>query len=92
VRGLARASATTHVGSLAVRANMAMSGEVTLTGKVLAVGGIKEKSIAAKRSGAKTLLFPAVNKKDWEELDASIKEGFVVHFAGECVRVRRSPS
>ena len=64
-----------------VRANLAMSGEVTLTGKVLPVGGIKEKTIAARRSGVKTLIFPEGNKKDWDELDVSITSGLKVHFA-----------
>jgi Lon-like ATP-dependent protease len=63
-----------------VRPNLAMSGEITLTGKVLPVGGIKEKTIAARRSGVKMLLFPRNNKKDWDELDASITQGLDVHF------------
>jgi ATP-dependent Lon protease len=63
-----------------VRTNLAMSGEVTLTGKVLPVGGIKEKTIAARRSGVKHLIFPLTNKKDWDELDTSITGGLDVHF------------
>jgi ATP-dependent Lon protease len=63
-----------------VRSNLAMSGEVTLTGKVLPVGGIKEKTIAARRSGVKHLIFPLTNKKDWDELDTSITSGLDVHF------------
>jgi predicted S18 family serine protease len=47
-----------------VRQNLAMTGEISLGGKVLPVGGIKEKTMAAKRSGVTTLVFPAGNKKD----------------------------
>jgi len=63
-----------------VRNNLAMTGELTLTGKVLPVGGIKEKTIAAKRSGVDTILMPADNQKDFEELQDYIKENVTVHF------------
>jgi len=64
-----------------VRNNLAMTGEITLTGKVLPVGGIKEKTIAAKRSGIDTIILPADNKKDFDELQEYIKEGIEVHYA-----------
>lgn len=54
---------------------IAMTGELTLTGKVLRIGGLKEKAVAAKRSGVKTILFPDSNRADWEELPENIKEG-----------------
>ena len=54
---------------------IAMTGELTLTGKVLRIGGLKEKAVAAKRSGVKTILFPASNLADWQELPENIKEG-----------------
>lgn len=54
---------------------VAMTGEITLTGKVLKIGGLKEKTIAAKRSGAKTVIFPKDNLPDWIELPENIKEG-----------------
>ena len=47
---------------------MAMTGELTVTGKVLRIGGLREKTVAARRAGAKTILFPADNLSDWLEL------------------------
>lgn len=60
-----------------------MTGELSLTGKVLKIGGVKEKVIAAKRAGVTTLIFPAANKYDYEELDAYVKAGVSVHFAAD---------
>lgn len=60
--------------------NLGMTGEITLTGKVLAIGGVKEKLIAAKRSGAKTLIFPWDNRNDFDKLPRNIKENIQVHF------------
>ncbi|KAI8930273.1 Lon protease C-terminal proteolytic domain-containing protein, partial [Entophlyctis helioformis] len=59
---------------------VAMTGEITLTGKVLKIGGIKEKAIAAKRSGVKNIIFPHANKADWDELPEYVKEGLQPHF------------
>lgn len=64
-----------------VRHNLAMTGEVSLTGKVLPVGGIKEKTIAAKRVGVNCIVLPAENKKDFSDLPEFITEGLEVHFA-----------
>ncbi|XP_037791211.1 lon protease homolog, mitochondrial-like [Penaeus monodon] len=64
-----------------VRQDIAMTGEVSLTGKVLPVGGIKEKTIAAKRVGVKCVIMPAENKKDFSDLPEFITEGLEVHFA-----------
>ena len=64
----------------AVRPNLAMTGEVTLTGIVMPIGGVKEKTIAARRSGVTTILFPEGNRKDYEELSDDVKEGLEVHF------------
>ena len=63
-----------------VRQNIAMTGEVSLTGKVLPVGGIKEKIIAAKRVGVECVLLPAENRKDFDDLPSFITEGLEVHF------------
>jgi ATP-dependent Lon protease len=65
-----------------VRKHLAMTGELTLTGQVLPIGGVKEKVIAARRSGCKILVFPEANRKDFDELPAYLKKGFTVHFAG----------
>jgi len=63
-----------------VRKDLAMTGELTLTGKILPIGGVKEKTVAARRSGVKVLCFPKDNKKDFEELDENIRHGLEVHF------------
>ncbi|CAG8562623.1 3379_t:CDS:2 [Paraglomus brasilianum] len=54
---------------------IAMTGELTLTGKVLKIGGLREKAVAAKRSGVTTLIYPEANLSDWEELPENVKEG-----------------
>ncbi|CAN6581842.1 unnamed protein product [Malus baccata var. baccata] len=63
-----------------VRKDLAMTGEVTLTGKILPIGGVKEKTIAARRGGVKTIIFPAANRRDFDELAPNVKEGLDVHF------------
>merc|ERR1712166_301005 len=76
---------TTSLLSLAlkqpVRKDLAMTGELTLTGKVLPVGGIKEKTIAAKRSGVTKIMLPEANQRDFDELPDYVKEGMEVHYA-----------
>ncbi|XP_073442422.1 lon protease homolog, mitochondrial isoform X2 [Dendrobates tinctorius] len=62
------------------RQNVAMTGEVSLTGKILPVGGIKEKTIAAKRAGVSCIVLPSENKKDYYDLANFITEGLEVHF------------
>ncbi|MGA1825762.1 MAG: endopeptidase La [bacterium] len=59
---------------------IAMTGELTLTGKVLPIGGVREKTIAARRVKVRELIFPKENSKDFEELPGYIKEGLKVHF------------
>lgn len=65
-----------------VRPNLAMTGEVSLRGKILPVGGIKEKVIAAKRAGVDTVILPDDNRKDFDDLPQVVKDDVVVHFAG----------
>lgn len=60
--------------------NLGMTGELTLTGRVLPIGGVKEKLVAARRSGLKELIFPKDNIRDYDELPAYIKEGIKIHF------------
>ncbi|MBS0605058.1 MAG: endopeptidase La [Verrucomicrobia bacterium] len=60
--------------------DLGMTGELTLMGKVLPIGGVKEKLIAAKRSGAKVLIFPKENQRDYDELPPYVKKGIRVHF------------
>ncbi|TPX49053.1 hypothetical protein SeMB42_g02762 [Synchytrium endobioticum] len=60
--------------------NVAMTGELTLTGKVLKIGGVKEKTIAAKRSGVDLIVFPSANQADWDELADYIKDGLDARF------------
>ncbi len=57
----------------AVRPGLAMTGEVTLRGRVLPIGGLKEKTMAALRSGIKTVILPADNEKDLEEIDQTVR-------------------
>uniref|UniRef100_A0A3Q3FGM5 Lon protease homolog, mitochondrial n=1 Tax=Kryptolebias marmoratus TaxID=37003 RepID=A0A3Q3FGM5_KRYMA len=63
-----------------VRQNVAMTGEVSLTGKILPVGGIKEKTIAARRAGVTCIVLPEENRKDFSDLPDYITEGLEVHF------------
>ena len=61
-----------------VRNDVAMTGEVTLRGRVLPIGGLKEKLLAALRGGIKTVLIPAENEKDLAEIPANVKEGLEI--------------
>ena len=64
-----------------LRSDVAMTGEISLTGKVLPVGGIKEKIIAAKRVGLKCVILPNDNRKDYDELPDFITSDLEIHFA-----------
>lgn len=70
-------SAVTHTP---VRADLAMTGEVTLRGRILPIGGLKEKILAAKMAEVKTVLVPKENEKDIEEISEEIKEGLEILF------------
>ncbi|KAK4204097.1 putative Lon protease mitochondrial precursor, partial [Triangularia verruculosa] len=58
-----------------INPTVAMTGELTLTGKVLRIGGLREKTVAARRAGCTTVVFPKDNESDWLELPENIKEG-----------------
>ena len=73
---LAMVSAFTNIP---VRADVAMTGEITLRGEVLPIGGLKEKLLAALRGGIKHVLIPQGNVKDLEEIPANVKEGLAIH-------------
>nr|WP_126382062.1 endopeptidase La [Neisseria weaveri] len=73
---LAMVSAFTKIP---VRADVAMTGEITLRGEVLAIGGLKEKLLAALRGGIKHVLIPNDNVKDLEEIPDNVKEGLTIH-------------
>ena len=75
--GMVTAMVSTLTG-IPVRADIAMTGEVTLRGRVLAIGGLKEKLLAALRGGIKTVLIPEENRKDLAEIPANIKEGLEI--------------
>ncbi|XP_078373177.1 lon protease homolog, mitochondrial-like isoform X1 [Oculina patagonica] len=72
-----------------VRQNVAMTGEVSLTGKVLPVGGIKEKIIAARRADVNCVILPEGNRKDFADLPEFVKEGLEVHFVSHYNEVYR---
>ena len=69
--------------SCPIGGDIAMTGELTLTGKVLAVGGIREKVIAAKRTGINKIILPKDNERDYSEIPAYIKKGVTTHFVSQ---------
>jgi ATP-dependent Lon protease len=71
------------------KANVAMTGELTLTGQVLAIGGVREKVIAARRQKIFELILPEANRGDFEELPDYLREGLTVHFASRYADVAR---
>jgi len=78
-----------------VRRDVAVTGEVTLRGKVLEIGGVKEKVLAAYRAGLRTVVLPAANKKDLRELPDEVRSALQVHFAAtmdEVVEVMLLPA
>lgn len=70
-----------------VRADVAMTGEITLRGRVLPIGGLKEKLLAAKNAGIKTVCVPAKNEKDVEEISAEIKKGLEIIYVNRMEEV-----
>ena len=70
-----------------VKSKLAMTGEITLRGNVLPIGGVKEKVTAAHRSGIKTIILPDHNRKDLEDIPDHIKKDLEFHFAKEMMDV-----
>lgn len=70
-----------------VKANLAMTGEITLRGKVLPVGGIKEKILAAKRAGIKEIIMSAENKKNIDEIQSIYLKGLTFHYVNDVIEV-----
>jgi ATP-dependent Lon protease len=75
--GMVTAIISTLTG-IPVRRDVAMTGEVTLRGRVLPIGGLKEKLLAALRGGIKTVLIPAENEKDLADIPASVKDSLEI--------------
>ena len=67
-----------------------MTGEITLTGKVLAIGGLREKTMAAYKDGIKTVIVPKANSGDMEEIDDTVKSGMEFIFAEKTKVVRKN--
>lgn len=70
-----------ELSGIPVRSDVAMTGEITLRGKVLAIGGLREKTMAAYKAGVKTVIIPYDNKPDLEEVDEKVKESIEFVFA-----------
>jgi ATP-dependent Lon protease len=66
-----------------VRGDVAMTGEVSLTGRVLPIGGVKQKLLAAHRAGITTVLLPARNEPDLDDVPESVRELLTVHLVGD---------
>ena len=83
---MATALASAFTGR-AVRGDLAMTGEITLRGRVLPIGGLKEKSLAARRAGVKTLIIPRANRKDLAEVPAEARTSFQWHLVASMDQV-----
>jgi ATP-dependent Lon protease len=73
-----------------VRSDVAMTGEITLTGRVLAIGGVKEKVLAAHRAGIKTVILPSENRKDLEDIPSDVRRRMQFIFADRIERVLKA--
>ena len=73
-----------------IRKNLAMTGEITLRGQVLPVGGIKEKVLAAHRAGIKTIILPKWNQKDLEDVPENVKKEIDFHFEDKMINVLKT--
>ncbi len=82
--------ATAMASSLAkraVRADLAMTGEITLRGNVLPIGGVKEKVLAAHRAGIKVVILPEENRKDLEDVPEKVRKVMEFHFVSRIEEV-----
>jgi ATP-dependent Lon protease len=86
---MATALLSLATGTPVRKKRLGMTGELTLTGRVLPIGGLKEKTVAARRAGLRALIFPEGNRRDFEELPDHLKEGLEVHFVEEYPEVHR---
>lgn len=73
-----------------VRSDIAMSGEITLRGEILPVGGVREKLLAAKRHGLAEVIFPAANEPEFEEMPAWVTKGITLNFRNNILEVLRN--
>jgi ATP-dependent Lon protease len=70
-----------------IRKDLAMTGEITLRGQVLPVGGIKEKMLAAHRAGIKTVIMPKENEKDLQDIPEKVRKDITFHFVDKMMDV-----
>lgn len=70
-----------------VRAEVGMTGEVSLTGRVLPIGGVKQKLLAAHRAGLTTVILPARNEADLDDVPAAVREALTVHLVDDVSEV-----
>jgi ATP-dependent Lon protease len=70
-----------------VRSDLAMTGEISLRGRVLRVGGIKEKVLAAARAGLKNVILPETNRGDWMEVPAEVRKDLKAHFVKDIAQL-----
>jgi ATP-dependent Lon protease len=80
---------TSAIANIPVRQDVAMTGEITLRGRVLPIGGLKEKLLAAKQAGISTIIIPAVNAKDLAKIPDEIKSGLDIHPVADAHKVLR---
>ena len=73
----------------AIKPDLAMTGELSLTGKVLPIGGLREKTVAAKRNGIKTIMIPKANVRDLDEIPDHVKEGITFIPVSEAMDVMK---
>jgi len=81
------ASIYSMVTGIMGRADLAMTGELTLSGRVLPIGGLKEKVIAAKRADITHIIIPSENKKDLEDIPDYVKKGLTFHLVSDIIEV-----